>query len=77
MKKKLLLLPFLLVAIFFANGQNVGIGTITPHASAQLDITSTSKGILVPRMRSRDRNLIFSPATGLLVYDTDTNSFWF
>jgi hypothetical protein len=74
--KKILLVSSLIVT-FFANAQNVGIGTNTPHASAQLDITSSSKGVLVPRMRSTARNLIASPATGLLVYDNDTNSFWF
>ncbi|GLU52684.1 exosporium glycoprotein BclB-related protein [Dyadobacter frigoris] len=49
----------------------VGIGTITPDGSAQLDVTSTSKGVLVPRMSLSDRNLIASPATSLLIYQTD------
>lgn len=49
----------------------VGIGTATPAASAQLDITSTSKGLLIPRMTSLQVAAIISPATGLLVYQTD------
>lgn len=56
---------------------NVGIGTVLPNATAILDITSSSKGLLVPRMTTVQRNAIISPAQGLLVYDTDTNSFWY
>ena len=57
--------------------QSVGIGTTSPHASAQIDVSSTTKGILVPRMTSAQRGAIAAPAQGLLVYDTDTNSFWY
>lgn len=57
--------------------QNVGIGTDTPDASAKLDVTSTNSGVLVPRVTSAQRTTIASPANGLLVYDTNTNSFWF
>src|SRR5690349_10326948 len=55
--------------------QNVGIGTSAPNASAQLDITSTTKGMLVPRVNTTQRISIASPATGLLVFDTDSSSF--
>lgn len=58
-------------------GQNVGIGTIEPHASAMLDVASSEKGMLIPRMSSTQRTAIAAPANGLLVYDTDTASFWF
>lgn len=47
------------------------------HPSAMLDIQSTDKGILIPRMATAQRSVIASPATGLLVFDTDTGSFWF
>jgi hypothetical protein len=50
---------------------NVGINTTTPHASAALDIVSTTQGILVPRMTASQRGLISSPATGLMVYQSD------
>lgn len=60
-----------------AFAQNVGIGTTTPDPSAKLDIESTSSGLLVPRMTSAQRSAIASPATGLLVFDTDSTSFWF
>ena len=49
----------------------VGVGTTTPNASALLDLTSTVRGLLVPRMTATQRTSIGSPATGLLVYQTD------
>jgi hypothetical protein len=54
---------------------NVGIGTPTPAASAQLDVSSTTKGFLPPRMDSTQRNAIVSPATGLTIYNTNINAF--
>lgn len=68
------LLLFLVSTSLFAQ---VGIGTTTPDASSMLDITSTSKGVLIPRMTTAQRSAISSPVTGLLVFDTTTNSFWF
>ncbi|WP_426330157.1 tail fiber domain-containing protein [Pedobacter sp. R-06] len=47
----------------------VGIGTTTPHASAQLEIVSTNKGFLPPRVTLANRPA--SPATGLLIFQTD------
>ena len=55
----------------------VGIGTTNPDGSSMLDIQSTSKGVLIPRMLTSERTAISTPANGLLVYDTTTNSFWF
>lgn len=52
---------------------DVGIGTNTPNASAALDITSTTKGFLPPRLTTTQRDAISSPATGLMVYDTTVN----
>lgn len=52
---------------------NVGINTTTPHASAALDVTGTDKGVLIPRMTQTQRNAIASPATGLMIYQTDNN----
>jgi len=46
-------------------------------ASSALDITSTSKGLLIPRMTTAERVAIDSPANGLIVFDTDTKSVWF
>lgn len=47
------------------------------HASAMLEVESTSKGMLVPRMSTVQRTAIPSPANGLLVFDETTASFWF
>lgn len=44
-----------------------------PHASAMLEVTSSAKGLLTPRMTGAQRSGIGSPATGLLVYQTDAN----
>ncbi|MEN0051065.1 MAG: hypothetical protein AAF806_28630, partial [Bacteroidota bacterium] len=48
-----------------------------PDASAMLDVKSTDKGMLVPRMDSTARNAILNPAVGLLVYDSTTTTFWY
>ena len=49
----------------------VGFGTITPDGSAALDITSTTKGLLIPRMTNVQRQAISNPAAGLQVFVTD------
>jgi hypothetical protein len=60
-------------ATFATVSGNIGIGTISPNATSILDITSTTKGFLPPRMKSSQKNAISPPATGLIVYDTDNN----
>ncbi len=69
---KHLLLSFLLFTSVVAHAQ-VGIGTDTPAATAQLDVTSTTKGFLPPRMTTADRDAIVSPAAGLIIYNTTIN----
>jgi Chaperone of endosialidase len=72
MKKYCLLLIIFLGSIAtFA--QSVGINTdgSTPHSSAMLDIKSTTKGLLIPRMTQAQRNAIAGPANGLFIYQTD------
>jgi hypothetical protein len=49
-----------------------GIGTTTPNASSILDIVSTSKGMLVPRMSKNQCDAIPSPAPGLMIYQTNS-----
>jgi Collagen triple helix repeat (20 copies) len=62
----------------FNNGGSIGIGTTAPDASATLELNSTAKGLLIPRMTSTQKNTIASPATGLLVYQTDgTSGFYY
>ena len=63
-----LLAAVLLTATTYAQ---VGIGTTTPDASSALDITSTTKGLLIPRMKAAERDVISSAATGLMIYQTD------
>ena len=80
MKKPNLWLALAFTAITLStqitNAQSVGINTV-PAASAALDVSSTTKGILVPRMTSTQRNDIASPASGLMIYDLTLNSFYF
>ncbi len=47
-----------------------------PDGSAMLDIKSTAKGLLIPRMTTVQRSAVVSPADGLMVYDTDTKGLW-
>jgi hypothetical protein len=70
MKRIISLLTAIVVSLN-SFSQSVGIGTPAPHASAQLDITSINKGLLPPRMTTAQRNAIASPASGLIVYQTD------
>lgn len=63
---------FLGVALF---GQGVGINNPTPDASALLDLTSTGKGLLLPRMTTVQRDAIPLPATSLLIYNSTSASF--
>jgi len=49
----------------------VGIGTTTPDGNAMLDVVSSNKGILIPRILKADREAIVMPVAGLLVYQTD------
>ncbi len=49
----------------------VGIGTTTPSASALLDLSSTTKGLLIPRMTAAQKTAIAPPSTGLLIFQTD------
>ena len=57
-----------------ANSGNVGIGTTSPAISALLEVSSSSKGFLPPRMTFAQRNAIVSPSAGLIVWCTDCGS---
>jgi len=60
---------------FFA-GQ-VGVATANPDPSAAVEMKSTDKGVLIPRMSTAQRQAINNPARGLLVYDNDFDQFWY
>ena len=74
--------PVLFAVVIFCskvNAQNTfpatgaaGIGTTSPNTSSLLEIKSTSKGILIPRMTKTQRDAIVSPAQGLLIYQTNS-----
>ena len=74
--KKIIILLIASVATLYIKAQGIGIGTIAPNTSSILDITSNSKGFLVPRMNTTQRTGIINPAKGLLVFDNTTNEFW-
>jgi len=76
MKKLLFLLPIFVLLQLSLYAQ-VGIGTATPAASAKLDISSTTQGLLPPRMTTVQRDAIVSPATGLVIFNTTTNGLEF
>jgi len=67
------------IASLFAQTEGVGINQTgnDPDLSAILDVQSSTKGLLIPRMSSTDRAAISNPATGLMVYDNTTQSFWY
>lgn len=76
-----LIITALVVLGFFtqSNAQNtypgagaVGIGTLSPNSASLLDIVSTSKGVLLPRMTKAQRDAIASPVQGLLIYQTNS-----
>jgi hypothetical protein len=75
--KKVIGLLLLLATHQWLMAQNVGIGTTTPNAGAALDIQSNTKGMLIPRMTTAQRDAISPAPSGLLVFDNTTGSFWF
>ena len=62
--------------LYNLNDGNVGIGTKNPDASALLEIQSSGKGVLIPRLTAAERDGIASPATGLLAYILDDLQFY-
>lgn len=64
-------------AFFSVLSAQVGINTdgSNPDASAILDVKSTDKGVLIPRMTLTQRDNILSPASGLMIYNNDSNQF--
>jgi len=57
------------------NATSVGINNTSPAASALLDLTSTTQGLLPPRLTTTQRDAIASPANGLFIYNSTTGQF--
>ena len=74
-KRNIRFLTVISACVLFSSGysQSVGISenAIPADTTAMLDISSNKKGLLIPRMTAQQKSAIASPATGLLVYQTD------
>jgi hypothetical protein len=81
MKHKLLLFATALllgIQSYAQTGVAINVTGAEPDNSAMLDVSSTEKGILIPRMTETQRTAISSPAKGLLVYQNDgTEGFYY
>ena len=60
----------------YDNGTSVGIGTATPNSSAILDLTSTTKAFLPPRMTTAQMNAIATPTKGMLIFNMTDGVFY-
>jgi hypothetical protein len=76
-KRILNIVLFAALSFNVAAQNNMGIGTLTPHPTAVLDLSTTDKGFLAPRLTSVQRDAIVNPADGLLIYNTDDKTFWY
>ena len=76
---RIVLITAIISFAVYANAQSVAINTTgnSADASAMLDISSTSKGFLPPRMTTIQRTSIVAPVNGLMVFDTDTKTVWY
>lgn len=59
--------------IMAGSGSKLGIGTSSPNANAILDLTSTTRAFMPPRMTTTQRDAIASPTAGMVIYNTTTN----
>ncbi|MBL4710685.1 MAG: tail fiber domain-containing protein [Flavobacteriales bacterium] len=76
MKNYILLLLLVLNVSLFAQNQ-VGINQSIVDPSAVLELNSTNRGLLIPRLTSTQKGKIDSPAQGLVIFETSTNSYWY
>jgi len=76
MKKQILTTAFMIVlAVTTATAQvGIGVSTANVNPSAQLEVLSTNKGFLPPRMTTVQRNAIANPAAGLIIYNLTTHA---
>jgi hypothetical protein len=72
-----LILFLLLLAAYGTTAQTVGIGTSSPHSTSALEVRSTNKGVLMPRLTSTARQAMFGVPAGMMVFDTDASAFFY
>jgi len=77
LKTQFYILFIVLISINIKAQNNVGIGTLTPNASAILELQSIDKGLLAPRLTTAQRLAIPLPANALIVYDINLQCFYF
>ncbi|PLX09618.1 MAG: hypothetical protein C0594_05730, partial [Marinilabiliales bacterium] len=80
MKKISFALISLLILSASLKAQNIAITDndgYTAHSSAMLDVYSTNKGLLIPRLTSSQRNSISNPETSLMVFDVEVGSYFY
>lgn len=70
-----LMIIVLVLAICEKGYSQIGIGTLTPHASAALDVHSSTRGLLMPRMTTSTIQTLTGPAKGLMMFDSISNQF--
>ncbi len=72
--RKILIVAVIFIVGTFQISAQVGIGTTNPNATSILDIQSTDKGVLIPRMTKIQRDNIVTPALGLQIFNTTENT---
>ena len=69
--KTLLIVLLCWITVLSIHAQSVGVGTSTPNSSALLELKSTNRGLLIPRMTTAQRDSIVNPAEGLMILNLD------
>jgi hypothetical protein len=73
MKKLKQILSLSILIISGVLNAQIGIGTLVPDTSSILDLSSTTKGFLMPRMTTNQQTALVSPAIGLTLFNITTN----
>jgi hypothetical protein len=74
--KNLTLVLFMLIGISLNAQVAINTDGSLPNNSAMLDVKSTTKGVLIPRMSAAERDAIVSPATGLMIFCLDDFNYY-
>ena len=74
MKKNIILVFFVFSSLTTLAQLGINTDNSTPDTSAMLDVKSTSKGFLPPRMTTVQQNAITSPVAGLIIFNTEAKT---